>query len=355
MSARRIGITMGDPAGIGPEIILKALAELAQRDGEGAVSPIVYGTRSVMEAAAGALGLDVAFVDPSPKAAWPTVALVECGEPKQPIVIAATAAEAGRLAFAAIDRAVKDAMAGRIAAIVTAPISKEAVNLAGYAYAGHTDMLADLTQSRDTCMLLAHENLRVAHVSTHVALARVPSLVTPERLTRVLELTLNALHRFGMAKPRIAVAALNPHAGEGGLFGKEDATVIAPTVEAFRRRGEDVSGPIPGDTVFVRALGNEFDAVIAMYHDQGHIPLKLLGFRIDPVARKWTALSGVNVTLGLPFVRTSVDHGTAFDIAGKGIASAQSMVEAIDFALAMTSDKGGAPAAEETRASLGTH
>lgn len=354
MSAR-IGITMGDPAGIGPEIILKALAELKKRDGDVAVSPIVYGTRSVMEAAAVALGLDVAFVDPAQTAGWPTVALVECGEPKQPLVVAAVAAEAGRLAFAAIDRAVKDAMAGRIAAIVTAPISKEAVNLAGYAYAGHTDMLADLTQSRDTCMLLAHENLRVAHVSTHVALARVPSLVTPERLTRVLELTLDALHRFGMAKPRIAVAALNPHAGEGGLFGKEDATVIAPTVEAFRQRGEDVSGPIPGDTVFVRALGNEFDAVIAMYHDQGHIPLKLLGFRIDPVARKWTALSGVNVTLGLPFVRTSVDHGTAFDIAGKGIASAQSMVEAIDFALAMTSDKGGASAAGETRASLGTH
>ena len=247
-------------------------------------------------------------------------------------------------------------MAGRIAAIVTAPISKEAVNLAGYAYAGHTDMLADLTGSRDTCMLLAHENLRVAHVSTHVALARVPSLVTPERLTRVLELTLDALHRFGIEKPRIAVAALNPHAGEGGLFGTEDATVIAPTVEAFRQRGADVSGPIPGDTVFVRALGNEFDAVIAMYHDQGHIPLKLLGFRIDPVARKWTALSGVNITLGLPFVRTSVDHGTAFDIAGKGIASAQSMVEAIDFAIAMISETAGdAPAIEKTGSPLGTH
>ncbi|MBN9023511.1 MAG: 4-hydroxythreonine-4-phosphate dehydrogenase PdxA, partial [Rhizobiales bacterium] len=228
-------------------------------------------------------------------------------------------------------------------AIVTGPISKEAINLAGHAYSGHTDMLADLTGSRDTCMLLAHDRLRVAHVSTHVALAKVPSLVTPARITRVLDLTFAALRRFGIAEPRIAVAALNPHAGEGGLFGREDAEVIAPTVEAYRARGEVVSGPISGDTVFVRALGGEFDAVVAMYHDQGHIPLKLLGFHVDPATGKWTALSGVNITLGLPFLRTSVDHGTAFDIAGKGIASAQSMVEAIDFAVAM-SEPGVAPA-----------
>lgn len=345
MSVRRIGITMGDPAGIGPEIILKALAEISARDGMRGFVPIVYGARSVMVDAARDLGVDVAFVDASARPEWPAVALVECGEPRHPVRLAVVDAEAGRLAFAAIERAVRDALNGSIAAIVTAPISKEAINLAGYAYAGHTDMLADLTGTRDTCMLLAHDKLRVAHVSTHVALARVPSLVTPERLTRVLELTLDALHRFGMEKPRIAVAALNPHAGEGGLFGREDAEVIAPTVEAFRRRGEDVSGPISGDTVFVRALGNEFDAVIAMYHDQGHIPLKLLGFRIDPEARKWMALSGVNVTLGLPFVRTSVDHGTAFDIAGKGVASAQSMVEAIDFALAMIGSADAAPSA----------
>ncbi len=355
MSAQRIGITMGDPAGIGPEIILKALAEIAGRGGTGGFTPIVYGTRQAMAEAARALGLAVSFVAPPTSARWPTVALVECSEPRHPIRVATLDAEAGRLAFAAIERAVRDAMAGAIAAIVTAPISKEAINLAGYAYAGHTDMLADLTGSRDTCMLLAHDKLRVAHVSTHVALAKVPSLVTPERITRVLELTLDALHRFGIEKPRIAVAALNPHAGEGGLFGDEDAKVIAPTVEAFRKRGEDVSGPISGDTVFVRALGNEFDAVIAMYHDQGHIPLKLLGFRIDPVARKWTALSGVNITLGLPFVRTSVDHGTAFDIAGKGIASAQSMVEAIDFALAMIAEAGSAAPLETAGSPVGTH
>jgi 4-hydroxythreonine-4-phosphate dehydrogenase len=181
-------------------------------------------------------------------------------------------------------------------------------------------------------MLLAHENLRVAHVSTHVPLSRVPSLVTPKRLTRVIDLTLAALKAFGVGEARIGVAALNPHGGEGGLFGTEDAEVIAPVVEGYRARGVRIAGPVSGDTIFVRALSGEFDAVIAMFHDQGHIPIKLLGFKVDRATGAWTSLRGVNITLGLPFVRTSVDHGTAFDIAGKGIASAESMVEAIDLA-----------------------
>src|SRR4051794_4003079 len=170
-------------------------------------------------------------------------------------------AASGQMAFAAIDRAVGDAMAGGIAAIVTGPISKEAVNLAGHAYAGHTDMLADLTGSSDTCMMLAHENLRVSHVSTHVALERVPALLTPRRLTKVIDLTLAALAAFGIERPRIGVAALNPHAGEGGLFGHEDTDVIVPTVNRFRAAGIAVSGPISGDTIFVRALSGEFDAI----------------------------------------------------------------------------------------------
>jgi 4-hydroxythreonine-4-phosphate dehydrogenase len=186
-------------------------------------------------------------------------------------------------------------------------------------------------------MMLAHGDLRVSHVSTHTALANVPALLTHARLSRVIDLTHDALIRLGIAKPRIAVAGLNPHAGESGLFGKEDSEVIAPVVARYRAAGMAISGPIPGDTVFVRALAREFDAVIAIYHDQGHIPVKLLGFRIDPATGRWIGLSGVNVTLGLPFVRTSVDHGTAFDIAGKGIASAQSMMEAIEFALNLVS------------------
>ncbi len=321
ITLRRIGITMGDPAGVGPEIIVKALAELRRgRDGL-TFEPVIYGVPSAFRIAASLQSV-----------AW-DYDIVSVGEPGAPIVEAKIAAEAGRLAYLSIERAVEDAMAGDILAIVTAPISKEAVNLAGYAYAGHTDMLAELTGSADCCMMLAHGAFRVSHVSTHVPLRKVPDLVTVKRITRVIELTVAALARLGIAKPRIAVGALNPHAGEGGLFGDEDAAIIAPTVQSFRDRGIHVSGPISGDTVFVRALGNEFDAVIAMYHDQGHIPLKLLGFRVDPVSRQWTALQGVNITLGLPFVRTSVDHGTAFDIAGKNKASAQSMVEAIEFAL----------------------
>lgn len=265
--------------------------------------------------------------------AWPSLPVVDVGAPPAPIEMGTVSAAAGQLAFAAIARAVGDAMAGNITAIVTGPISKEAVNLAGHAYAGHTDMLADLTGSSDTCMMLAHENLRVSHVSTHVALARVPSLLTPQRLTKVIDLTRDALAAFDIGRPRIGVAALNPHAGEGGLFGHEDTDVIVPVVQRFREAGVDVSGPISGDTIFVRALSGEFDAVIAMFHDQGHIPIKLLGFKVDPASRKWVSLSGVNITLGLPFIRTSVDHGTAFDIAGKGVASAQSMIEAIDLAV----------------------
>jgi len=336
VTPRRIGITMGDPAGIGPEIVIKALSQIAARDDATPFDPIVYGSSAILADAARALGIAVDIAKGHGNAPWPRLAVVDVAELKQPIPVGAVSVDAGRFSFAAVARAVEDAMAGTIAAIVTAPISKEALNLAGYAYAGHTDMLADLTGSPDSCMMLAHGSLRVSHVSTHVALAKVPALVTPKRLSRVLDLTLDALGRFGIAAPRIAVAALNPHAGEGGLFGREDIEVVAPTVQGYRDRGFDVSGPISGDTVFVRALGNEFDAVIAMYHDQGHIPIKLLGFRVDPVERKWVGLSGVNITLGLPFVRTSVDHGTAFDIAGKGVASAQSMVEAIDFALNMT-------------------
>ena len=327
---------MGDPAGIGPEIIIKALQQIAARNGAEPFDPIVYGCSTYLATAARSLGVPVDIARGDGNAPWPRLAVVDVAEPKKPIPFGAVNAEAGRVAYACVESAVRDAMAGTIGAIVTAPISKEALNLAGYAYSGHTDMLATLTGSPDSCMMLAHGSLRVSHVSTHVALAKVPSLVTPKRLSRVLDLTIEALGRFGIAEPRIAVAALNPHAGEGGLFGREDIEIITPVVEGYRERGINVSGPISGDTVFVRALGDEFDAVIAMYHDQGHIPIKLIGFRVDPVERKWVGLSGVNITLGLPFIRTSVDHGTAFDIAGKNVASAQSMVEAIDFALNMT-------------------
>lgn len=326
-----VGITMGDPAGVGPEITLKALRQLAEEGRQ--ISAVVFGSLKAIEETAVREGLTCEIARGTAAAAWPRVTVAAVPEPPQLPAMGTVHAYGGEVAYAAIAAAVAAAVQGRISAIVTAPISKEGLNLAGHSYSGHTEMLADLAGTTGTCMMLAHGNLRVSHVSTHVPLSRVPELLTVSRLSRVLDLTIDALRRLGVDRPRIAVAGLNPHAGESGLFGREDMEIIAPVVERYRAAGAAVSGPIPGDTVFVRALAREFDAVVATYHDQGHIPVKLLGFRVDPDTGRWLGLSGVNITLGLPFIRTSVDHGTAFDIAGKGIASAQSMKEAIDFAL----------------------
>jgi len=329
----RLGLTMGDPAGIGPEIILKSLELLRERVAAGELAPVVVGTASCIADAARYLGLQVELTAEPAPAVWPKVRVIEAAAAAAPTPPGKLSAEGGRLAFAAIERAVQLAMAGEIDAIVTAPINKEALNAAGYAYAGHTEILAELTGSKDSCMLLAHDRLMVSHVTTHVALAEVPRRITPERLRRVFELTHRALLDLGIARPRIGVCALNPHAGEGGLFGREDVDVILPVIEEFRARGMAFEGPVPGDTVFVKALGGQFDAVVAMFHDQGHVAVKTLGFAMDPATGRMSALSGVNVTLGLPIIRTSVDHGTAFDIAGKGLANTQSMIEAIEFAL----------------------
>jgi 4-hydroxythreonine-4-phosphate dehydrogenase len=326
----RLGLTMGDPAGIGPEIILKSLETLGQRVAAGELAPVVVGTASCIADSARQLGLEIEITPAA--AAWPKVGVIEGAAAQAPIEPGRLSAEAGRLAFAAIGRAVQLAMAGEIDAIVTAPINKEALNAAGHAYAGHTEILAELTGSKGSCMLLAHDRLKVSHVTTHVALAEVPKRITPERLRRVFELTYQAMRDLGIERPRIGVCALNPHAGEGGLFGREDVDVILPVIEEFRAKGMVFEGPVPGDTVFVKALGGQFDAVVAMFHDQGHVAVKTLGFAMDPATGRMSALSGVNVTLGLPIIRTSVDHGTAFDIAGQGIANTQSMLEAIEFA-----------------------
>ncbi|MBN8995048.1 MAG: 4-hydroxythreonine-4-phosphate dehydrogenase PdxA [Rhizobiales bacterium] len=331
MSAPRIGITMGDPAGIGPEIILKAAAALRPRLAAGELGLVVIGSARTFAATAAALGLANPLM-PAVAAKDGAPALVDIDDGADAITPGSVSAAAGRLAYRAIAEGVRLAMAGEIAGICTGPISKDALNQAGHHYSGHTELLADLTGARDSVMMLAHGNMRVSHVTTHVALRKVPERLTPERLRRVVHLTREALGHLGIASPRIAVAALNPHGGEGGLFGTEDIEVSAPTIAALRAEGYDVSGPVPGDTVFVRLRAGQFDAVVAMYHDQGHIPVKLLGFEVDPTTGAWNALSGVNVTLGLPIIRTSVDHGTAFDIAGKGTASERSLLEAIDFA-----------------------
>jgi 4-phospho-D-threonate 3-dehydrogenase / 4-phospho-D-erythronate 3-dehydrogenase len=334
-----LGLTMGDPAGIGPEIILKALELLAPRVAAGELDPVVVGTASCIRASARALGLAIEIANDAP-AVWPKVRVIEAAAAHEPTPVGKLSAEGGRLAYAAIERSVQLAMAGEIDAIVTAPINKEALNAAGYAYAGHTEILAELTGSKGSCMLLAHDKLKVAHVTTHVALADVPKRITPERLRRVFSLTHQAMVDLGIAQPTIGVCALNPHAGESGLFGREDIDVILPVIEEFRARGLRFEGPVPGDTVFVKALGGQFDAVVAMYHDQGHVAVKTMGFVMDAATGRMSALSGVNVTLGLPIIRTSVDHGTAFDIAGQGIANPQSMLEAIEFAERLVSARG---------------
>ena len=339
---RRIALTMGDPSGVGPEIALKALHALRGRTAGREPDLLIVGTPSCLRQAAADLGMELSFVESGRATAWPEVGLITAAECDRAIAPGVLSAEAGRLAFRAIDRAVKMALAGEIDAIVTAPINKEAMSAAGLDYIGHTDMLADLTGSKQSCMMLAYDHLCVTHVSTHVPLAEVPGRVTVERVRLVIDLTLRALRDLAVERPRVPVCGLNPRSGESGLLGTEEKTVLEPVIAEFRARGEAVEGPLPGDTVFVKAFAGQFDAVVAMFHDQGHIPVKLLGFSVDPVSGRWTSLRGVNVTLGLPIIRTSVDHGTAFDIAGKGIANAESMIDAIEFAVRLAD--AGAPA-----------
>ena len=333
MAKRHLAITMGDPAGIGPEIIVKACAKLRDRLDASDLKLLIIGSHRALDQANRQIdaGLDIAQVGIDDND-WPNLSFLQADEESDAIAPGVLSADGGRFAYKAVEHGVKLSLSGRVGGIVTAPLNKEALNKAGYHYPGHTEMLAALTGVRGSVMLLAHGNMRVSHVSTHVALQDVPSRLTPERLRLVIDLTHKALRTMGITTPKIAVAALNPHAGEGGLFGRQDIDVSKPTIDTAVADGLDVVGPIPGDTIFVKLRAGQYDAVVAMYHDQGHIPVKLLGFEIDPVTGKWQELSGVNITLGLPIIRTSVDHGTAFDIAGKGIANERSMIEAIEYA-----------------------
>jgi len=276
----RIAITVGDPAGIGPEIARKAADDARVRE---VCDPVLYGPPAERSFAMGQLSAD-----------------------------------AGRAAFDAVIAAVRDAQAGTVDAIATAPVNKLAFSRAGLPWKGHTDLLAHLTGSPRVAMMFWSEPLKVVLATIHVPLAAVPAELTREVVDGIVALTAAELPRFGIPSPRLALAGLNPHAGEDGLLGTEEERVLRPAVAAARAAGVRIDGPFPADTLFVRASRGEFDAVIACYHDQGLIPVKLLAFG-----------KAVNVTLGLPIVRTSVDHGTAFDIAGRGTADASSMVEAV--------------------------
>lgn len=309
MNPPRIGITIGDPAGIGPEIVVRALAHESIL---ASVSPVVLGDRWVLERAMDATGIRIEFGSSGQPR------LIDLANVDHRLQWGKIQATGGGAAAQFIERAVQEALAGRLDALATAPINKEALWRAGYRHLGHTEMLADLTHSDDPLTMFQVRGLRIFFLTRHLSLREALDQITRERIASMLPRTDNELKRLGVARPRIAVAALNPHAGEGGALGREDQDEIAPAVEDARAQGIQVQGPVPADSVFAQALDGRYDAVVSLYHDQGHIAAKTLDFH-----------GAVSVTLGLPFIRTSVDHGTAFDIAGKGIAKADSMIAAI--------------------------
>lgn len=327
-----LAITLGDPAGIGPEVIVKALrhADVYEQ-----CRPLVLGDQRILVRAMSwirevNLTFDV-VTDPDQgqyQAGVITLLDLQNADPAA-IQPGRVSAAAGRAAVEYVLRACDMTMAGETDAVVTAPLNKEAMNLAGYHYAGHTELLADRTGAEKVSMLLTGPKLRVVHVSTHVALSEAIRRVTSQRVEEVIDLAQHSCQALGIARPRIAIAGLNPHASEGGLFGDQEAKEIQPAIERARARGLQVTDPQPPDTVFLRAVKGEYDIVVAMYHDQGHIPMKLLAFD-----------SGVNVSMGLPIIRTSVDHGTAFDIAGTGKAREESMLEALKVAVQMAQARG---------------
>ena len=312
---------MGDPAGVGPEICLQAARDPVVLE---TCVPVIFGSPSILDRVAGRLGWEGAARlgssdDWRPEDARPGV--VDCGLPSPPEVVepGRVSAECGRAAYEYIRAAAQRALSGDVAAIATAPVNKEALRAAGVPHAGHTEILAALTGSSGVCMMLASDQLTVTMVTTHIGLRDVPDAIRTERVLEVIELTHRGVARLRGRHLPIAVCGLNPHAGEGGLFGRrEEEQKILPAVQEARRRGIVVDGPLPPDTVFVPAHARRYGAIVCMYHDQGHIPFKMLAFD-----------TGVNITLGLPIVRVSVDHGTAFDIAWRGRASSTSMRQAV--------------------------
>ena len=322
MTPPLVAVTMGDPAGIGPEIITKTFAD---PDFHARNRALVVGDAGMLKRAAQLVGLPLEIneiPDPEDAAFTPgTADVLQVGELPPDLPFGELDARAGDAAFRYVEKATGLASAGRVAAIATAPLNKEAMHLAGHGYPGHTEILADLTGTEDYAMMLVTDELKVIHVSTHVSLREAIERVRPERELAVIRLAHASMRKLGVENPKVAVAGLNPHAGESGLFGTEDAERIAPAIEEAREQGIDASGPHPPDTVLMRARRGVFDIVVVQYHDQGHIPVKLMGFD-----------TGVNVTVGLPFFRTSVDHGTAFDIAGTGEADHARMQAAIDLA-----------------------
>lgn len=320
MTVPPIGITMGDPCGVGPEVVVKSLA---RADVQGRFPAVVLGDPQRLRQAAERThsAVQIHSVDDPEDVQHPAgvIRCISVGESTHDLPFGQLSARGGAAAYAYVAKAVELAMAGRLSAICTAPLNKEALHAAGHRYPGHTELLAELSGTPEVSMLLMAPSLRVIHVTTHIGLLDAVERIQSSLVERTIARGHQLLQRAGIASPRICVCGINPHAGENGLFGRgEEAQKIQPAVDACRARGWNVQGPLPADTLFFRATRGDFDLVVAMYHDQGHGPVKVLGLE-----------AGVNVTVGLPFVRTSVDHGTAFDIAGKGMADERSLVEAL--------------------------
>jgi len=333
-----IAITMGDPASIGPEIAVKALLE---ENTHAICRPLLVGDAGVFNDIVQRLKLPAtvnaitAVKDAVFKMGTVDVLdlkNVEMGK----LVFGEISAMAGNASFEAVKKVIDLAMAGEIDATVTGPINKKSINEAGHHFAGHTEIYAHYTGTKKYAMLLVEENMRVIHVSTHVSLREACDLVKKDRIIQVIELLHNGILSLGATNTKIGVAGLNPHAGDSGLFGTEDDGEIKPAVEEARKMGYDVVGPVPADTLFSKAATGTYGGIVAMYHDQGHIPFKLTGFKWNAEKKQMDSVKGVNITMGLPIIRTSVDHGTAFEIAGKGIASPDAMVLAIEAAVQLS-------------------
>lgn len=327
----KIAITMGDPAGIGAEVIVKALShiEVYQQ-----CVPIVIGDKEALFDAIKICKLPLVlreienFAQANGKFGTIDYINLDLLAPKS-WEYKKNSALCGEASFKYVTCGIEAAMKKEVEAVVTAPISKESLNLAGYKYSGHTEIFADYTNTKDFAMLLASKSLKVIHVSTHVSLKKACESVTKDRVLKVIKLAYRGMKELGYDNPKIGVAGLNPHCSENGLFGKEEDEEIIPAVKEAQEIGIQVEGPVSPDTVFVKCQAGQYDIVVAMYHDQGHIPLKLSGFKYDLLSNRYESVSGINCTIGLPIIRTSVDHGTAFGKAGEGRANEESMLDAI--------------------------
>lgn len=336
-----LAVTLGDPAGIGPEITLKALSDSRVYE---RCRPIVVGDALMLENAKrfeGIPQLEIHAVEQVEDALFTpgTVDVYDMKLLREPVPLGKISKPAGNAAFQYVIKAIELAMNKQVDANVTNAFNKEAINLAGHRYSGHTEVYADKTQTKNYTMMLAHEDLRVVHVSTHVSLREACDRVKKQRVLDVIRIAHQACKDLGIEHPKIGVAGLNPHSGENGLFGTEETDEIIPAIEQAKQEGIDTQGPVPPDTLFSKARGGWYDIVVAMHHDQGHIPLKVLGFVYNQQEQRWEAVSGVNITLGLPIIRTSVDHGTAFELAGTGQASALSLINAMDYAILLSKNK----------------